>query len=683
MPGTAGKQGFYKMNAPLSEKFLNHDHPSRLVGAQKVYTLAILVSIIVISYLPLVIARYVFVDEGFSKNDFILLLATFLWVLLMIISPIVAAKISPRLAGFDITWIRKPRSDILWIFLLFMIVLIFNLAVYWLKKKLGIHVSYKESVLFFSNSVTFLGVYTFLIAFMSPIAEEIFWRGYVQRRLSKLFGPWIALFTQAIAFAALHFRPIGGFFLLLVYGLIFGLWRYRGKSLIPIIITHIIINSLFCIGFWSNWTELKKINVKTDYVAQFIELSKPANYDPNDNAAIYYEKAFELSIDKPEQLSDSDIKAWPTDLPEEKQILLQNWISSNIAALKQIELGAQKPYYWPGCYKEKSMFTVGQSNLHEVRNLSYVIRVRSKLNAREGNLNAAFSDLLMCYRFGRHFTGHKTLIEQLVGMAGSQLAIKSVFWILDETTPDPNLLKYYQQEFNELFKKQSFVIDFTAEKLVVYDGIQKIFTDDGKGDGHIPKACIEQMVNPPVALTFLFSDFTEEKKSDWEKLRRKETTELVDKIFEYYNVIKDKPPASLREEGKIPEEVIKEMTKDNPLVNNLAETELRSIEYPFRCRVAADALETAFALLQYKAEKEQFPESLDQLVSAGYLRQLPMDPYGDGPLVYKRQGSDFMLYSLGADFDDDGGVHGKWGKYSQGGDQVFWPVQKQEEKRIE
>jgi len=417
-------------------------------------------------------------------------------------------------------------------------------------------------------------------------------------------------------------------------------------------------------------------------VAQFVELSKPSNYDPNDNAAVHYRKAFELSVDKPEQLSNSDIKAWLANLPEEKQIILQNWISFNSAALEQIELGTQRPYYWPG-YKGKSIFTVGLSNLNKARNLSYVTCVRSKLNAREGNLKAAFSDLLVCYRFGRHFTGRKTLVEQLVGMAVSQLAFDSCFQIHDETTPDPNLLRYYQQEFAELFSKHSFVIDFTSEKLAAYDSIQMTFTDDGKGDGYIPKACIEQIVIPPDALKLLFSDYTEGKKSDWEKLRRKETTELVDKIFEYYDNIKDKPPASLREEGEIPEEVIKEMTKDNPFVDILAGTELRTIEISFRCRVSADALVTTFAILRYKAEKNKLPENLDQLISAGYLKQLPMDPYSDGPLVYRRQGSDFMLYSLGGDFDDDGGVHGKWGKYSQGGDRVFWPVQKQEENRIE
>jgi len=34
-----------------------------------------------------------------------------------------------------------------------------------------------------------------------------------------------------------------------------------------------------------------------------------------------------------------------------------------------------------------------------------------------------------------------------------------------------------------------------------------------------------------------------------------------------------------------------------------------------------------------------------------------------------------LLYSLGADFDDDGGKPSKWGEGEKGGDQVFWPLE--------
>ena len=72
---------------------------------------------------------------------------------------------------------------------------------------------------------------------------------------------------------------------------------------------------------------------------------------------------------------------------------------------------------------------------------------------------------------------------------------------------------------------------------------------------------------------------------------------------------------------------------------------------------------------------QQFPESLEQLVSAGYLQHLPRDGYSPRPLVYKPTADGFLLYSWGLDFDDDGGARSKWGQGEQGGDQVFWPLQ--------
>jgi len=54
---------------------------------------------------------------------------------------------------------------------------------------------------------------------------------------------------------------------------------------------------------------------------------------------------------------------------------------------------------------------------------------------------------------------------------------------------------------------------------------------------------------------------------------------------------------------------------------------------------------------------------------------LPIDPFSNKPFVYKQTRDNFTLYSFGADFDDDGGLHSKWGIGDEGGDQVFWPLE--------
>jgi hypothetical protein len=119
------------------------------------------------------------------------------------------------------------------------------------------------------------------------------------------------------------------------------------------------------------------------------------------------------------------------------------------------------------------------------------------------------------------------------------------------------------------------------------------------------------------------------------------------------------------------------MTKNNPFLHTFLPAADRIIETSFQTKAQTDALLTTLALLRYKADKGRFPHELGELISTGYLKNLPMDPYGKNEMVYKITGNDFLLYSLGADFRDEGGVPSNWGTGKEGGDQVFWPLQSQ------
>ena len=103
---------------------------------------------------------------------------------------------------------------------------------------------------------------------------------------------------------------------------------------------------------------------------------------------------------------------------------------------------------------------------------------------------------------------------------------------------------------------------------------------------------------------------------------------------------------------------------------------LSVVEYYFIAKVDTDALITTIALLRYKSDKKDLPESLDALVSSGYLDKMPVDVYGSGPLIYKKIGDNFALYSVGGDFDDDKAEVRAKSVLEENGDVVFWPVEK-------
>ena len=106
----------------------------------------------------------------------------------------------------------------------------------------------------------------------------------------------------------------------------------------------------------------------------------------------------------------------------------------------------------------------------------------------------------------------------------------------------------------------------------------------------------------------------------------------------------------------------------------------RACEYVFRGKVAHEASLTIFALRRWRLEKGQYPESLLELLTAGYLHELPDDPYSDSILRYEKRDDDFILYSLGTDFDDDNGWQnpdklGNQLRKESDDDYVFWPPQ--------
>ncbi len=63
----------------------------------------------------------------------------------------------------------------------------------------------------------------------------------------------------------------------------------------------------------------------------------------------------------------------------------------------------------------------------------------------------------------------------------------------------------------------------------------------------------------------------------------------------------------------------------------------------------------AFALTLHKVEHGEYPDSLDAL-APDFLDQVPLDPFTSQPLEYARDGEGFLIYSVGLDGADDGGL---------------------------
>lgn len=85
--------------------------------------------------------------------------------------------------------------------------------------------------------------------------------------------------------------------------------------------------------------------------------------------------------------------------------------------------------------------------------------------------------------------------------------------------------------------------------------------------------------------------------------------------------------------------------------SNMAHTILRMFEH----RMQIEAALTMLALYEYHRERSAYPRSLGDLVP-DYLPRLPIDYADRKTLRYRPSGDGYVLYSIGPDREDDGGV---------------------------
>jgi len=452
-----------------------------------------------------------------------------------------------------------------------------------------------------------------------------------------------------------------------------------------------------CLVLYIVWFLTGKPVVTTNYIAELNNMVRPVA-DESLNAATLYNKATEVFEDLPDNISEALGKRYYEATKEDKQ-LIGKWLTDNDEVFELVIAGSQKPYYWQH-YEGEEMMSVLLPHLAGFRRIAFSLRWRARLLAEQGRYEDAFSGIKACYRLGRHVKGNKVvLIEQLVGIAIEAIAVENLRSILSEHQIDAAALATLQKDFEQIIDGEVFFMSFAGEKMFIYDEIQRCFTEDRFGGGHLYLTRIGQISSigdesvPSPQNIIIESIFTPRAWTGAVKVlffhpNKQQTREATDRFYAYCETIAQKTPAQIRAEAIDVEKEYMKIIRDNVLLMILTPALERAAEMGHRHRTNVEATVGILALQRYKADKGSFPNDLQQLITAGYLRQLPVDVYSDKPLVYKKTDDSFILYSVGENFEDDGGKHrtdrkGRprlWGHDEDDSDAVFWPVLKLELK---
>jgi len=287
--------------------------------------------------------------------------------------------------------------------------------------------------------------------------------------------------------------------------------------------------------------------------------------------------------------------------------------------------------------------------LQSLRTSARLLALAARREAADGDAAAALRDVVRIGRMGRHASAEPILVSALVGIATDRMALTTLADVLPQLrksdlpaldAPEINdLVRSVPSIAKHLYGEEAFGLSILAD---LADGRMNVGHLGALAGNGPPLAPGNPLLAP---LSCLFRAFF-----------------VSDDIAAYRAYLKQfqqltaSPPA-WPEMKKRAEEIEKSLTVRNQgLITSLMTPALSGI---CRSRVqsqsAHEVAATLVAATRQRLATGGVPATLDELVP-GQLRSVPRDPFAtDKPLLLRRTDTDWTVYSVGPDGEDDGG----------------------------
>ena len=439
--------------------------------------------------------------------------------------------------------------------------------------------------------------------------------------------------------------------------------RRTGQALVCLIVFY--VGAIF---YYASGTP----NIAVDYVAKLNEsiLAAPEQ----ERAWPIYREAL-LALDR-EQLKTLAEHAGVQlgDPTWNKAVAL---VQASQPALEKLRKGAARPHLgyvmstkihkedrelWPEEYEEKAkddgptdefdvptiaMLLPYASELHHVGSL---LAWDAMLAAERGDGDRVVEDIEAILGMARqiHRPG-ASLIDQLVAMAITHKAIDALRTILRHTPAaltDENIQRLAHRLAEP---KVTPDISLGLERAFFQDILQRLYTDEGNGDGHIT----------PRGVAILRSLDEDDAAADGNP--GADSYLLAPAAAAFYPSRKELTAKYelFMDGGSEAHEWWDSLSGIERARYKLVEIFTPAFYHPYMIQRSGvgrrDGMLTALALEMYRRRNGSYPKSLDDL-SPRFLPSVPRDRSNDSQMLYRVDGDRAVVYYVGQDGDDDGGV---------------------------
>ena len=384
------------------------------------------------------------------------------------------------------------------------------------------------------------------------------------------------------------------------------------------------------------------------------------------------------------------------DLPH-----LARWLHSVDGKLDTLVSGSKRARYYtpylaglPGDSEEyPRMISMLLPSVQGHREVARSLRIRANLNISEGDLEAAWNDVMAIYRISRLTAQGITLIEALVGIAIDGMAFETTLEILNSRALTDNQARRFLVDLKQLPRPTPMAkkLDI-GERFMGLDALQTLARQPDllktlqlikelagvalpapavagndrsefgngttlvvvqeKGNGPAPAPGIDWNVTAVLLNGWYDRLVAAAREGDFQQRRqlfakididiKQLTMNASSASAALLKILKGKPDQQV---GRMIGEVL--VTLLIPVINAVSQAEQEQL-------TRMDVLRLAFAAEVHRRELGVFPAELSKLVPE-FLDQIPRDRMSGNPLRYNVVNQNMILYSLGRNGRDDRG----------------------------
>ena len=363
-----------------------------------------------------------------------------------------------------------------------------------------------------------------------------------------------------------------------------------------------------------------------------------------------------------QQLADAASDPWsPEDYPA-----LAEWLDANAGPLDLLVAASKRSRYYVPVISNSDppqVITILRLDLGDFRQAARALLARAQRKLRQGQAASAWSDVLAVHRLGRLLRQDLMLVQYLVGISLEAMAAGPGTAMATGGKLTAEQAKAMIADLQALPQGRELADTLdVGERFMVLDCVMML--SRGGSVGAVQGSGGQGGNSANLDWNLMLRTF-----NGWydrmAEAARKPTP--AERAQAYSQMQQDLMPLDRRTGAGLAFKMIlmkirgragrKALTRavTDLLVSILVPSLGRAPELAHQARMQTELEMLALALAAFRAETGAWPESLDKLAPK-YLPEIPVDRFSDGPLVYKPQGKGYLLYSIGRDRQDSGGV---------------------------